>query len=182
MRGIVLKDSIELFGFKIGFSHWFRWSFTDPVKMFYWKYIIAKHLCTNCGYFLCKPDCQHKKITGRRNIIKYEKERHKQIEKESNTIIKGENGECAYCSEEKGTEIIDDPNWDTLERWKVCETCKEVVELQRESSFPLISMERQQEIGERLLEISKQTGKQIFSMEMNEGKVSSVKYGEVSKI
>ena len=167
MKGIILKDSVRLFGFKDGFSFWFKWNISDPLKIFYWKYIIARPLCTYHGYFMCKPDCPHKKIIGRKNIIKYEKERHKQIEKESKTIIVGKNGECAYCNEEKGTELIDDPNWDTLERWKVCKNCEEIIKLQREFSFPLMPIKKQQEINNKLLEISKKTGKKIINAQLD---------------
>lgn len=182
MRGIILKDSIKLFGFKDGFSFWFRWSFIDPIKMFYWKYIIAKPLCTYHGYYLCKPDCEYKKIIGRKNIIKYEKERYKQIEIESKTIRGSNDGICAYCGEEKGTEIIDDPNWDTIERWLVCKICKEVIGLQRELSFPLTPIKKQQEINDRLLKISEQTGKSIINAQItktDEGyKTESITFGK----
>lgn len=187
MKGIKLKDSIKQFGFKSGFGFWFRWSFTDPTKIFYLKYIIAKPLCTYHGYFgHCSPDCQHKKIIGRKNIIRYEKERHKQIEKEMDTIICGPNGECAYCGEEKGTELIDNPNMDTFERWKVCKTCKEVIDIQRELAFLSISKidnpKRAVELNERLLEISKKTGKPIISFEIRKNKdgtyeSSSIEFG-----
>lgn len=163
MRGIILKESIKLFGFKSGLGFWFRWIFFDPIKIFYWKYISGKPLCTKHGYFLCKPDCNAKKIYGRVNIFNYEKERHKQIEKEAKIIRGSENGICIYCGEEKGTEIIDDPNWDTLERWLVCKNCEEIIKLQREMAFPLISIKRQEEINNRLLEISQRTGKPILN-------------------
>ncbi len=167
MKGIILKDSIELFGFKEGFKFWFKWNISDPLKIFYWKYIIARPLCTEHGYFMCKPDCQYKKIIGRKNIINFEKERHKQIEKESKTIIVGKKGECAYCGEEKGTELIDDPNWDTIERWKVCENCKEVLEIQQELTFLSLSKidnpKRMEELNNKLLKIAKKTGKPIMN-------------------
>jgi hypothetical protein len=177
MKGVTLKNSIELFGFKQGFSFWFRWSFSDPIKMFYLKYIIGRPLCTYHGYFLCKPDCNAKKIYGRGNIYRYTKERHKEIDIQTKTVRGSETGICAFCSKEKGTEIIDDPNWDTLERWLVCKHCAEVIELQRELSFPLTSLERKEKINERLLEISKETGNPIFItvIDKKEG-VSSVTY------
>ena len=159
MNGIYLIESIKLFGFKIGFPFWFKWSMSDPIKIFYWKYIVTKPLCTYHGYFSCKPNCQHKKIYGRRNIYKYTKEQWKKIQRESNTILGSEDGICTYCGEEKGTETIDDPNWDTLERWLVCKTCKEVIELQREISFPLVLQERVLEINNRIKQISEETGK-----------------------
>ena len=82
MNGITLRGVIEQFGFKTGVDFWIRWNIIDPTKIFYWKYIIARPLCTECGYFLCRPDCKAPKITGRRNIIKYERERHKKIDEE----------------------------------------------------------------------------------------------------
>jgi hypothetical protein len=179
MRGINLKDSIKTFGFKYGFSFWFRWNILDPLKIFYWKYIIVKPLCTEHGYFMCNSNCKCKKITGRKNIIKYEKIRREKIDIESKTIRGYDTGVCFYCGENEGTEIIDDPNWNTLERWLVCKTCKEVIELQREMTFPLTSIDRQQEISDRLLEISKQTGQPIMIMTIDKNQnTSSVVYGD----
>lgn len=164
MNGIVLKDSINLFGFKQGFSFWFRWSFSDPIKMFYIKYILGGPVCTYHGYFGCHNECTHEKIFGRRNIWKYQKQRNKEIDAQIKTIHGSDTGICTYCGAEKGTKIIDDPNGNTLERWLVCESCTEVINIQRELSFPLISLERQQELIERLLEISKETGKPIMNV------------------
>lgn len=169
---IKMSEGIRTFGFIEGIKFYLRMNLKDPIKIFYWKYIIAKPLCTNCGYFLCKPDCQYKKIIGRKNIIKYEKERHKQIEIESKTIRGSSDGICVYCGDEKGTEIIDDPNG-TLERWKVCKTCEEVIKIQQELVFLSImsnrmdNPKRAEELNNRLLEISKQTGKPITNIQIN---------------
>lgn len=182
MKGINLKDSVENFGTSEGFKFWFRWSFSDPLKMFWWKYITAKPVCTYHGYFLCDSDCQHEKITGRKNILAYHKKRNQQLEIESKTIRGYNEGKCNYCGELfdaqsiENAGIIDDPNWNTLERWLVCKTCKEVIELQREISFPLINTERQQEINERLLKISQETGKPIIMAGIDKKGVSSVTY------
>lgn len=119
--------SIEQFGIKDGFGLWFRWSFTDPIKMFYWKWISARPYCPQHGYFLCNKDCKSEKITGRRNIIKYHRERDKRIEIEGNTIREGEKGKCYACNTNPGEVIIDDPNWDTIERWKVCKECETII-------------------------------------------------------
>jgi RNA polymerase subunit RPABC4/transcription elongation factor Spt4 len=187
MNGIELKSSIEHFGFRDGFNFWFRWIFTDPIKIFYWKYISRKPLCTEHGFFLCRPDCTAKKIYGRRNKIKYEKERHKQIEIESKTIIGSDTGICAYCGEEKGTELIDNPNWDTLERWLVCKDCKEVIENQRKLSMGVMLSENPygekiggemiKEANDKLYDISQRTGKPISNIIIDkEHGVSSVEF------
>lgn len=182
MKGIDLKQTIKTFGFKEGFSFWLKWSFIDPIKIFYWKYIIGKPLCTYHGYFFCKTDCEHKKIYGRRNILKYSKELEKKVILESNTIRKGENGLCIYCGKEKGTELIDDPNWDTLEKWQVCETCKKGIEEQRGLSFGRIltinknfdvrnlGLEIMKKSQKELDKISKETGKEFFNMELGNKK------------
>ncbi len=171
MKGIELKTVSKMFGFKEGFSFWFRWSFSDPVKLFYWKYIIGKPFCTYCGYFLCKPDCKHPKIYGRRNIINYEKERHKQIEKESNTIHEGKDGMCVYCGEEKGQILIDDPSWDTIERWKVCRVCAKAIEQQRGVGFGA-NLTRNKSFGIRNLglEIAKKSQKELDKISHESGK------------
>ena len=180
-NGIRLIDSIKLFGFRYAVLFWFAWSFSNPIKIFWWKYIVARPLCTYHGYFLCKPDCQHEKITGRKNIYKYSKENWARIQKESNTVRGSKDGVCVYCGEERGTEKIDDPNWDTLEKWLVCKTCEKVLELQREATFPLLSQKRTLEISDELKQISDDTGKPIMMAEISKdvnGKfnTSSVKY------
>ncbi len=163
MNGINLSDSIKQFGCRDGISFYFRWSFIDPLKIFYWKYITAKPLCTYHGYFLCEPDCRAEKIYGRKNIINYEKERHKQIDIESQTI-RGSDGICAYCNKDKGTEIIEDPNGDTLERWLVCKDCKEIIETQQERLIiSSINPELAEKCNNKLLEIAKRTGKPIIN-------------------
>ena len=64
MKGIVLKDSIELFGLKNGFSFWFRWSFTDEIKM--WIHDIQKKgYCSQHGYF-CPKNCTKRKIFSKK--------------------------------------------------------------------------------------------------------------------
>jgi len=177
MKGIILKHAVKMFGLKDGFGFWFRWSFRDPAKVFYWKYIIGKPFCTHHSYFLCEDKCNHRKIYGRRNIIKYTKMLADEAEVESKTIKGYDDGICTSCGEEKGTEIINDPNLDTLERWLVCKTCKEVIELEIELAFPLISIERKQQISNRLLQISKETGKSIFIAEISrDKKVTNIEY------
>lgn len=173
MRGIILKDSIEQFGFKNGFSFWFRWSFSDHIKEFIWLNITHKPYCLYSGWHCDKENCQHKHLTKKKDILaEWEKDK-----KESEIIVCGPNGECAYCGEEKGTELIDDPNFDSLQQWKVCKTCKEVINLQREISMLSIlkthklSEEKDKEIDDklfnlnnRLLEIQKTTGKEMLTV------------------
>lgn len=190
MSSTLLSTGIETLGFIDGISFYIRWTVIDPIKIFYWKYIIAKPLCTHCGYFLCKSDCKHEKIIGRRNIIRYEKERHAEIVRQSKTIVGESDGKCVYCGEEKGTEIINDPNWDTIERWLVCKTCKQVIEIEREliflSSTKINKPERMVELNNMLLEISKKTGRPIMSTQIErvgtefeitkDGKVKEIGY------
>lgn len=164
MRGIILKDSIKLFGFKTGFSFWFRWSFVDPLEHFIWLNITHKPYCLYAGWHCNNENCNHKHLTTKKEILK-EFEKH---EKESKTIRAGPKGECVYCGEESGTEIIDDPNWDTIERWKVCKICKEIIEIQQETDMLRLLPTKEAEerlftLNNRLLEIEKQTGKRIFS-------------------
>jgi len=96
----------------------------------------------------------------------------------------GENGMCCYCGDEKGTIEIPNPNVSELNRWLVCKTCKEIIAIQQELSFlpipKLNNPKRAEELNNRLLEISKQTGKPIMNMELNKEadgyKVSSVEF------
>jgi hypothetical protein len=186
MRGIILKDSIEQFGFKDGFSFWFRWSFKDPVETFIWLNITHKPYCLYSGWYCKDKNCSHKHLTKKKEILNNWKE----MKKESEIIICGPNGECASCGEEPGTELIENPNWDTLEQWKVCKTCKEFIGLQRDITLLSIlpkskSEDKNKEIQDnifnlnnRLLEIKKQTGKKISTIgiekENNEYRITEV--------
>lgn len=172
MRGIDLKDCIELFGVKTGFLHWFEWSFKHPIQMFWWLNISHKPYCTYSGFHCKKENCQHEHLTTKKQI----KARWKEHEDESKIVVGSDDGICAYCGKNKGTLEIDDPNWDTLKRWLVCESCDEVIKLQREISFPLTKIERQHEINDRLLEISKETGQPIMSAMIDKSGISSVKF------
>lgn len=170
MHGIILKNSIETFGFKDGVKFWFRFNISYPIRDFVWTYVTRHHMCTEHGYYVpCGENCTALKLTNRKDKINYQRERRKQIDVDSKTIICGPNGECAYCSEEPGTELIDDPNWDTLKKWKVCKTCKEILDLQHDLHFysiPLMSdkhPEKCSEINEKLSDISKKTGKTIIN-------------------
>ena len=170
MHGIILKDSMKQFGVKDGFNLWFGWSFVYPLRDFIYTYVTKHPLCLEHGfYWKCPEDCKSIKLTKRRDKIKYQKERKKQIDIEANTIICGPNGECAYCGKEPGTEEIDDPNWDTIKRWKVCKTCKEIIDLQHDLHFYALPMiadrhpEKCQEINDMLSDISQKTGKSIIN-------------------
>jgi len=86
----------------------------------------------------------------------------------------------------KATIEIDNPNFDKTNKWKVCETCKEVISIQQELSFLSISKidnpKRAIELNNRLLEISKKTGKPIMNVELNKTdkgySSNSINFGE----
>lgn len=180
MRGIILKESIEQFGFKEGFSFWFRWSFKDPIQMFIWLNITHKPYCTYSGFHCNKENCPHKHLLTKKEIKKHWEEAHKEMEK----VESGKNGECVYCGDKKGTIKIPNPNMSELNQWLVCKTCKEVIEIQQELSFLAISKidnpKRAEELNNRLLEISKQTGNPIINTQISKEedgyKTSSVKF------
>ena len=58
-----------------------------------------------------------------------------------------------------------------INQWLVCKTCKEVIGLQQELSFLSFSKidnpKRAEEINNRLLEISKQTGEPIMTTQIS---------------
>ncbi len=149
MRGIILKDSIELFGFKSGFSHWFNWSFTDPIKMWYWLHISHKPYCLYRGYSCDKENCNYEHLLTKEEILDHWEE----SKKESKIIEVGENGMCIACGEEKATTIIDDPNFDSLKKWKVCVTCSKIIPEQHKLSFGAILSEKEhgKEIGNQMM-------------------------------
>jgi len=97
MRGIKLKQSIELFGFKEGFKFWFKWSFIEPVEMWYWLNISHKPYCTYYGFYCKKENCPHKHLTKKRDI----KNNWEESKKEMDRVEVGENGLCVYCGKEK---------------------------------------------------------------------------------
>lgn len=180
MRGIILKDSIQLFGFKDGFNFWFRHSFVHPVQEFIWLNITHKHYCIYSGWHCHNENCKHLHLKTKEEIL----ENMKESEKELNRVEAGKDGMCIYCRMERGTIQIPNPNFDEINQWLVCKNCKEIIDIQRELSFLSIfkidNPKRVEELNNRLLEISEQTGKSIINMEIskeNDGyKTSSVTF------
>ncbi len=180
MKGIILKDTIRQFGFKDGFGFWFRWSFINPLETFVWLNITHKPYCLYSGWHCKKRDCEHTHLLTKKEIKKHWEEAHKEMER----VESGKNGECVYCGDERGTIKIPNPNMSELNQWLVCEICDEVIKIQQELSFLCISKmdkpKRAEELNNRLLEISRQTGKPIMSAEIKkeEGgyKSSSVEF------
>jgi len=61
MNGIVLWDSMKLFGIRDGFSFWFRWSFINPIDIFIRKNIFGLKRCEQHGWLGCNLiDCEEK--------------------------------------------------------------------------------------------------------------------------
>ena len=91
---------------------------------------------------------------------------------------------CEYCGEEKGQIEIPNPNSNSIDFWKVCITCKKVIEQQQKLSFGLIleDFERKHKIKTKLpaklvneskKELSKlsyESGKEILSVFINKMK------------
>jgi len=126
MRGVDFLTSVKLFGLRDGFSFWLKWSVADPVEMFIWLNITHKPYCMEHGFGLgnmCGEECTAKKLSKKEDILK----EWDRMKGESEEIIQGKNGECAYCGEFKGRVLIGDPNMDSLKRWSVCETCSKVI-------------------------------------------------------
>lgn len=75
---------------------------------------------------------------------------------------------CVYCGEEEGTVEIMNPNYDKLDTWLVCETCNEVIKLQKRMVFNVIigNKKRVSKIRDKLLDISKKSGKPIMCAEL----------------
>ncbi len=167
MRGVQLKLVRKLFGFKDGFNFWFRWSFVDPVKMFCWLNITHKEYCTYRGFHCNKENCSHKHLFTKKEILQHWKDTLKEMEK----VDVGENGMCIYCEAEEGTFEIPNPNGE-LGYWKVCENCKEVIEIQQELVFASMgdNPKRAEELNNRLLKISQRTGRQIINVQFDKGK------------
>ena len=167
MKGIILRETIKQFGFKDGFSFWFRWSFINPIEKFIWLNITHKPYCLYSGFHCREENCKHKHLLTKKEILG----EWKKHEKESKTIREGKDGMCNYCGEEKGQVLIDDPNWDTLERWKVCRVCAKAIEQQRGLSFGA-NLTRSESSGVRNLglEIAKKSGKELDKISRESGK------------
>lgn len=147
MSWAFLKTSIELFGIIDGLKQWFEWYIKWPIQKFIWLNIVHKPYCTFCGWG-CHEGCKHPKLTRKEDILKHWEKQNKESEK----IIQGSNGECAYCGKFKGRELIPDPNG-SLARWNVCVTCKKIIKAQQKLSFAMIMLEK--ETDERLKEFWK---------------------------
>jgi len=141
----LLKTGIELFGLKGGIKQWLDWEVIWPVQKFVWLNITHKPYCTYHGYMNCGKECEYPKLTKKEDILN----RWKENEKEAEKIIQGPNGECAYCGEFKGRELIPDPNG-SLARWNICVTCKKIIDAQQKFTMAHIMYEK--ETDERLKE------------------------------
>ena len=162
----LLKKGIEMFGLKDGFEFWFDWEIFSPIQQFIYMNITHKPYCTYHGWH-CRKDCSHKKLTTKEKILEYWEE----AKKELNTIEKGKNDMCVYCGDEKGTEIIPNPNFDKLSQWLVCKDCKAVVYNQQLYSMgEIIGNEKlTSEAINKLDEIAKKTGKPIMVARIAKG-------------
>ena len=164
MHGVILKDTIQTFGLVDGFKFWFGWSIKDPIKEFMYLNITHKPYCLNCGWH-CNGNCNKKKLLSKKEILNHFDE----MRIEAETIEKGNNDMCVYCGEEKGTEIMDNPNIDKLSRWLICKDCKEVIKNQQD--FTLGSLIGNNKLIEqsqdKLKEISERTKKPIFIGQIN---------------
>ena len=107
MKGIILKDTISMFGFKDGIGFWFRWNILDPIRMFCWLNITHKEYCTYSGFHCKKENCPHKHLFTKKEILKHWEEGHKEMAR----VETGEDRKCAYCNEEEGTIEIPNPNF-----------------------------------------------------------------------
>ena len=167
MKGIILRDSVRLFGFKEGFGFWFRWVFVDTIKMWIWLNITKKPYCTYSGFHCKKENCPHKHLLTKKEILKHWEDSHKEMER----VETGDNGKCAYCNEEEGTIEIQSPKFDELNQWLVCENCKEILEIQQELVFLSLSKinnpKRMEELNNKLLKIAKKTGKPIMNAQLD---------------
>ena len=182
MRGIILKDAIKNFGFKDGFGFWFRWSFVHPLQQFIWFNITHKSYCLYYGFHCERKNCPHKHLKTKEEILKHWEEGHKEMER----IEEGKDGTCVYCGEEPGTILIPNPNFDAINRWKVCQTCKEIIKIQQELAFlryfNIGNHKRYEKLNNKLLEIAENTGKAILNMEITKEdgsyKTSSITFGK----
>lgn len=173
MNGLRLREAVSNFGFKHGFSLWFRWGIIDSIKMFIWLNITHKEYCTYSGYHCNDENCKNKHVKTRKEI----KEIWKKQEEEMNRVERGKEGNCVYCGEEKGTVLIPDPNG-SLGSWEVCRTCDKIIKEQFKYSLGKIIAEKDEklkEFGERisneaekkLNEICYEADKEAFSCEIN---------------
>ena len=169
MRGIILKDTIRIFGLKDGFTFWFGWSIRDPIKRWYWEKIVHKEYCTYSGYHCDKRDCQHK------HLPYFPKQPKIEIW-----------DWCIYCGEASAQKVIMDPNSETTLKdfwWKVCNDCDETIKAQYDLtmaiSFGDVAMkhkfynekvedhikEQMNKAKAKIEEIEKRTGKPTLSVE-----------------
>lgn len=176
MRGIELKDSMQLMGALDGFIFWFKWSFRDPVQMWIWLNVTHKEYCTYSGFHCHKENCEYKHLSAKKDILANWAESNAEM----NKIEKGKNGECAYCGKNPGEVLIQSPNMSELSQWLVCKSCKETIKLQTELTFCSITNNtaRALENNDRLLEIAKETGERIIVSEITKQGVSSITYGD----
>jgi hypothetical protein len=144
MRGIKLKDSIKMFGFKDAFSFWFKWSFIEPIEQWIWLNVTHKPYCAYHGYacesLSTNEECTYPKLTKKEDILKHWAE----DEKEISHVEAGKDGKCLYCGEFPGKVLIPDPNGG-LGSWKICLTCKKIIDAQQNLSFAALMSEKEKD-------------------------------------
>jgi hypothetical protein len=162
---------VENFGLKEGFKFWFRWNFRDPIDMFIWLNITHKPYCTYSGFHCKNKECTHKHLKTKKQI----KSHWKKTSKEMQEVKTGKGGMCNYCSQEKATVVIPNPNFDEINSWAVCVTCKKIIETQQKLSFGEYLMQKPhgEKLGKMIVKDAKQelsdlsyeSDKQVFSVE-----------------
>ena len=182
IRGVDLIRSSKLFGIREGIKFWFNWNIKDVIKIWYWMNINHKPYCIYAGWHCKDKNCDNKHLHTKKEILKHWEE----MEIEMDKVEVGKNGLCLYCSEEKATEKITNPNT-LLGYWKVCLDCKNVIKYQNQYTYGCSFKSKKMviEAQEKLLEISKKTGRAIFMGEVlktKEGiKTSSIIYGGMDR-
>ena len=170
MRGIKLWDSIKLFGVKDALGFWFRWSFIDPIQIWYWLNISHKPYCTEHGW-VCKHSlrntdgCNAKKLTTKKEILAH----WASMDKEINEVEVGAGGMCVYCGKRKAKVTIPNPNMDKLNSWKVCLSCDEIIKIQQELTMAILTKNNEAiiECQRKLRVISEEIGEEIISLEIS---------------
>ncbi len=163
----LLKKGVTMFGLKDGISFWFNWDVLFPIQDFVWLNITHKEYCPYSGWHCDKKDCGHKHLKTKAEIVKH----REKGEKELHSVEKGKDDMCIYCGDEKGTEVIPNPNFDKINQWLVCKDCKEVIHNQTlyTMSEHVGAEKMASEALNKLDEIAKRTGKPIMVAGIRKG-------------
>ena len=127
MTIVKMKEAVGMFGLREGAAFWWNVNFGHSIQSWFWLNITGRPYCLYRGWHCEDPECKHEHLLKKKQIVAHWDE----LRVKSREVVQGDNGECAYCGEEKGTVKVPNPNFDEVNQWLVCEFCHQAIHSQQ---------------------------------------------------